>query len=311
MLKIIISSILLMVFQFSYAANSPVSYGYDKDHKQIYAKIGSDKKTLYFEENYTGNPIVMFSFFNGNPSIVLSGRSVNDYTAYATLNYINDTFSIDCIYIDMKSKENGISSKNGICGLGKKITDEYQDVIEGFVEDKGNRINNIDTSYVINGGTKKLPILIFRNNDNFLYQLYKNKNDFLNDKYSILSISNKTTCQSYEGTVWVVENFSNKVLPRVLNEITKNGVVFLEDAITNSHRPSEEGSCQKFQMFSVKSEKSFFYNENNEIKKPYLVHGDFVNLLNMSEGEKWCDISYLNKANKKVNGRVLCATLKL
>lgn len=307
MLKIIISSIFIMFFQFSYAAKSTVSYGYDKDNKQIYAKIGNDKKTLFFEENYTGNPIVMFSFFNGSPSIVLSGRSIDDYTAYATLNYINDTFSIDCIYVDMKNKENGISSKKGTCGLNKKMTGDYQDLIEGFVEDNK---NNININYILDGKAKTLPILISRVNDAYLYQLYKSKTDLLNDKYSIMSLSNKSGCQSYEGVIWTVDNTLNKGPTTVLKEIIKNGVVFLEDAIGNSDESSESDSCQLFQMFSVKTEKSFFYDDKNKIKKSYLVNGDLVTLLNMSQGDKWCGISYLNQANKKIVGNVLCTTLK-
>ncbi|WP_407261721.1 hypothetical protein [Klebsiella quasipneumoniae] len=94
-------------------ADGSVTYGYDQSNNLIYAKKDGRENVLKFNEDYTGNPSYLFDFFSGSPAIVVDSRSLHDSTVYATLKYDGNKFLIDCLYLNVKNKKNGILVKRG------------------------------------------------------------------------------------------------------------------------------------------------------------------------------------------------------
>ncbi|NPE63783.1 hypothetical protein HKX68_12860 [Dickeya dadantii] len=141
----------LLINSAAIADESNINYGYDKNKGEIYAVSGKEKGVLSFEESYTGNPAVSFGFFNNQPSIIVSARSLHDYTAYMTLQFKNGNFYADCLYVDIKSKQNGVASKEGLCGLNTPVSDDYIELVEKQINDVSNNIDTVDTSYFLNG----------------------------------------------------------------------------------------------------------------------------------------------------------------
>lgn len=83
----------------SLASESNIKYEYNKSSNEIYAESGSEKGSMKFEEDNTGNPSYSFDYFSGAPAIITDGRSLHDYTTYATLSYKNQNFYYEFLSI--------------------------------------------------------------------------------------------------------------------------------------------------------------------------------------------------------------------
>ncbi|EOJ6003262.1 hypothetical protein ACM36D_004183 [Cronobacter sakazakii] len=88
---------------------------------------------MKFFEGLTGNPSYSFGFFSKAPAMITDGRSLHEFTNHTTLIYKDDQFIIDCFYSNVKSKNNGLLVKEGVCGLGISQVERYSDLISDRV----------------------------------------------------------------------------------------------------------------------------------------------------------------------------------
>ncbi len=296
---------------YSYAttcAGKEIIYGYDKFNNEIYAQFGHEIKKMKFIIDYENNPSYSFDFFSGAPAIVSDGRSLHDFTAYATLEYKDNQFHIDCLYYNVKSKKNGILIKEGMCGLNTPVPQNYAEYIEGKITDIENNIDSYDTSLILNGKVKHISIIIYRDVDNVFYQVYDSKQSFLNDKYTILHMNNSRGCEVYVGNPWWVTDATIPLQFNIMTEDSKNGKI----TITNSSpKYSDRDMCSLYPAISVKLSKAFLYDSSLKMKKAYLIKNYKVNLISISDDGKWCRIEYINQKNKSVYGNMQCTNLNL
>lgn len=305
----IISLVVAIGFQsFMALANTEKSYGYDNINSEIYAKTDNYRKSIKFKEDDTGNHAYMFDFFSGNPAIIAVSQSLHDSTTYATLSIINDKFYIDCLYYDVKSKQNGLLVKEGVCGLKKNSPEKYSDYIDEKINNVELEMDAIDTTSILNGKANYLPIVIYRSKEKTLYKVYYNKQSFLDDHYSVLSTNYNGECKVYGNKPWVIYNSHNPMQADIKSEKIISGKIKLFNATPDISKSNE---CLLYPTISINSEKAFFYDDNLNIKKTHLIHGDKINLLSTSTDGKWCDIRYFNEKNKTLDGHVLCADLNL
>ncbi|NCH70815.1 hypothetical protein [Cronobacter dublinensis] len=287
-------------------ADGVVKYVYDKDSGQIYVKDKEKKKTLKFNEDYTGNPSYLFSYFSSAPAIISDGRSLHDFTVYATLKYSNNEFLIDCLYANVKSKLNGILVKEGVCDLGISQPEQYSSLINEKVNSIEGDMDTIDTSLILQGNKVFLPIIIYNSKSKLMYKLYENKDALLNDDYSIIALNSDGTCDVYQDSPWFIYYGSDVKHNEIMNEDNKGGVLKLKKMM-----PNELGSkkCSDFPLTSVKQPKAYFYDSLYKVKKSYLIKGDKVNILKISDDGKWCKIKYFSEKNKFTYGTLQCADL--
>jgi len=283
-----------------------VVFGYDKPNSQIYVKNGNEKATLNFEEDYTGNPAYAFDFFHGLPAIIADSRSLHDSTTYAVIGYREGKFSIDCLYYKVKSKQNGILIKEGVCDLNENNVGNYQDLIDEKINGVENDMDSVDTSLLLTGKVAYLSIVIYKNKGQAIYKIYKSKKSFLDDEYSIASMNNSGLCNVYENNPWVV--FGNASL---------GGAQILKDSgekerlIPATPSPNSSGMCSKYPAINVKVQKAFLYDSDKNVKKSYLVKGDDLNIRSVSNDGKWCQIKYINNKNKSIESTLQCQDLAI
>ncbi|EAN2267934.1 hypothetical protein D9943_06335, partial [Salmonella enterica] len=286
-----------------------ITYGYDKLSSEIYATNGDIKKTLKFKFDYTGNPSYSFDFFSNSPSIVADGRSLHDFTAYTTLKLNHSDFYFDCLYYDIKSKQNGMLVKEGVCGLNTVIPVNYAEYIEGKINDIEKDIDSLDTSLLVSGKIKYLPVVINHNANGLVYKIYESKDAFLNDNFSILVVKNNRDCEIFPDNPWIItENGKPFQEIEVKSELMRNGKLILINA---SPKYFGINKCLLFPAFSVNVNKAFFYDSSFNAKKSYLIRDDKINLTAISNDGKWCSVNYLNDKNKTVKGTMLCSQLNL
>lgn len=281
-----------------------VVFGYDKHNEQIYAKDGNERATLNFEEDYTGNPAYAFDFFHGLPAIIADGRSLHDSTTYAVLDYREGKFSIDCLYYKIKSKQNGLLIKEGVCGLNERDVGNYQDVIDEKINGVESDMDSIDTSSLLTGKVKYLPVVIYKNKERVLYKVYADKQSLLDDKYSVVSKNNSGLCEVYENNPWVIYDVNVVGDVLILKDPGEKAGVIQATPSANS-----ASVCSSYPVVSVKVSKAFLYNSNKNVKKAYLVKGDDLNVSYISEDGVWCEIKYINNKNKSIESTVRCQDL--
>lgn len=298
--------VLLSGFPAYCMADGVVKYGYDRDSGKIYVKDKEKKKTLKFDEDYTGNPSYLFGYFSSAPAIISDGRSLHDFTVYATLKYSNNEFVIDCLYANVKSKLNGILVKEGVCDLGISQPDQYSSLINEKVNSIEGDMDTIDTSLILQGNKSFLPVIIYNSESKLMYKLYESKDALLNDDYSIITLNSDGTCDAYQDSPWLIYYGSDVKHNEIMNEDNMGGVLKLKKMM-----PNELGSkkCSDFPLTSVKEPRSYFYDSLYKVKKSYLIKGDKVNLLKISDDGKWCKIKYFSERNKFTCGTLQCADL--
>ncbi|EPA9875109.1 hypothetical protein ACQ9PO_004258, partial [Cronobacter sakazakii] len=67
--------------------------------------------------------------------------------------------------------------------------------------------------------------------------------------------------------------------------------------------------CSTYPVTSVKQSKSYFYDSTHKVQKGYIIKGDRVNLLNISDDDKWCEVEYFSEKNKTFRGTIQCEDL--
>jgi hypothetical protein len=285
-----------------------VKYGYDKSAHEIYALVGNEKRTLSFEEDYTGNPSYSFDFFSGVPAIIMDSQSLHDSTVYATLNYDNNNFHIDCLYYNIKSKKNGVLTKEGKCGLNIPSPENYVDYIDQKVSDTENNMDSTDTSLLLKGKMSYLPIVVYKSKDTLLYKLYNNKQSMLDDKYSVISMDNNGNCDAYTNNPWLVFNIQTPQQVEIMSEKIVNGKIELTKATPTA---SDTNECILHPAIGVKSAKAYFYDDSYSAKKSYLIKNDKINLLSVSGDGKWCKARYISNKNSAHDNNMLCSDLSI
>ncbi|EMA4770471.1 hypothetical protein QMS92_16305 [Cronobacter sakazakii] len=303
-----ISIIMLYLISFSYCcmADEILEYGYDKAINEIYVKKDQKKIGVKFFEDLTGNPSYSFGFFSKAPAIITDGRSLHDFTNYTTLIYKVDQFIIDCFYSNVKSKRNGLLVKEGVCGLGISQVEGYSDLISERVNEVEDKMDSIDTSLILNDKKNFLAIIIYNSNSKLIYKLYESKGSLLSDNYSIVSLNINGSCEVYLNSPWVIYHKIGLGQIEIMKEVNSNG-----DLILNKLTPDDFHSkkCSTYPVTSVKQSKSYFYDSTHKVQKGYIIKGDRVNLLNISDDDKWCEVEYFSEKNKTFRGTIQCEDL--
>jgi len=281
-------------------------------YSKVEQKIKSNDKNsfIFFRERDEGNTSYFFDYFGGYPSIVHDNDSLDSYSTYLVIEKTQGGFEADCLYSDRKSGSNGLMAKDGRCGLGLKfknkttVTGEEGDtVIKNII----NASNKINISYFLNGKVKYLPIMIFQNKEEYAYQLYKSKEDLENGQYKIISCKNDSSdCDVYDNNTWVVVTNSPDPVVNfsILNKSDKDSSF---DKATPSSTMMKKSLNKPFE---VKSLKANLQSPLGVKLKSYLVKGDKVTLLRVSDNIK-CSIRYINQRNDILDGYISCADLNL
>ncbi|WP_253380297.1 hypothetical protein [unidentified bacterial endosymbiont] len=292
----------------SFAANDTGSkLSYDKGLQQI--KSDDGRSFLKFEERDEGNAAYYFDYFGGRSAVVHDSDSLDSYSVFSVIERDNINFRINCIYADFKSGNNGIVSKEGLCGLDKKIDNESSvsggegdDFINGII----NHNDKIQTSYFMNDKVKYLPIIIFQNEKRYAYKLYESKSDLENGNYKIISCENNSgTCELYGSDTWVV-----------IQNVPNPSIDFNVLMSLNGQSTFEKANAKKVNFvvgenspFEFKSSKVYFQTSAGKKRRSYLVKGDKITLLNL--GEDRCLIEYTNAKNKVIDGYISCQDLNV
>lgn len=297
---------LLISFSFFCMADNLIDYGYDKVTSEIYAKSESEKGVMRFVEDLTGNPSYSFVFFSKAPAILADGRSLHDFTIYTTLKYTDNKFIIDCIYSNIKSKKNGLLIKKGECGLAIAQAEKYSDVINDRIDELENDMDSIDTSLILNGKRKYLSVILYHSNSKLIFKLYDSKKSLLIDNYSIVSLNRRGVCEVYANSPWVVYGKVGSAQIEIMEEVNFNGSVILNKAMPDDYQSNK---CSTYPVTSVKQLKSYFYSPSHKARKSYLIKGDKVNLLKISDDDKWCEVEYFSEGNKSIRRTIHCEDL--
>ncbi|HCI6990151.1 TPA: hypothetical protein NPQ05_002611, partial [Klebsiella quasipneumoniae subsp. quasipneumoniae] len=250
----------------------------------------------------------LFDFFSGSPAIVVDSRSLHDSTVYATLKYDGSKFLIDCLYLNVKNKKNGILVKEGECNLDMSPVEGYADFIEKKVGKTKYDMDSIDTNLILNGKKSYLPIVIYNSKDELVYQFYGNKQALLDDNYSVIYLSENGRCKVFMNSPWIIYNKNDSGRVEIMSEEISDGKIELIKSVPNIE---DSNKCSVYPAISVIKPKSYFYDSSFKIKKSYLVKGDKVNLLSISADGKWCNARYINIKNIASDNIMLCADLSI
>lgn len=302
------ASIFFLVSSSSLSGQSG-SYKFDQNKMKLQYEFNGEISSIKFSEKGEGNSSYFYDLFNGRPSLVHDNQSLSSYSLYSTITFSDYSFINDCVYVKFKSGVNGIIGNRAMCGLDKKIkkdSSEIESSNDALVEKMIQNSNDIAPQYLLEGVTHYLPIIIYRSNNVYVYQLFKSKQDLLNGESSIVSCDTaEKICQEYSGNTWVVTNVKGGVTFQ--NSSGNNGVTTLQIA-----KPSATFiESDKHQPFKITTDKAYIYDSEFKANSSYLIKDDMINVLSVDGDRKWCGISYINKKGIAINGYLPCEDILL
>ncbi|WP_421217626.1 hypothetical protein [Aeromonas enteropelogenes] len=279
---------------------------YNKDDSEIYVIDGGEKKSFHFSELGSGNSERWFDYFDNKPTIVNDSNSLDSFSSYTTLMYHNGEFYIDCVYVDFKSNRNGLHDKTGFCGLRKKIDNRYDNVdsfILSFSDKVSNQIVAIDTSRLINDENNYISIVSYRDKKKTLNKIYESKAALVAGNYDYAVFSNNN-CELYKNSPWLIYSDNGNEVSLKTEQKGKNNIYLI------SAKPDVDNNnlCDDFKPITVGSERAYIY-KNGKRTISYLIYGDLINFLYGDENNHFCEVSYINNKNTKINGSLLCSDI--
>lgn len=288
-------------------ANAAIKYTYDESKSEIKANVDGDIKTIHFSEFSKSNFSGSFKFVGESPAIVYDNNSMMNYSTLVILKYKVNRFVIDCISLDVRSGYNGVYAKEGVCGLDKSVFGDfskYEDYIYSIVNQYLDRINLIDTTYYRENWVNKLPIILVRNKEHYIYKFYASVDDLLNGKYIIRECFGSEPCKDYKQQPWIITDSVNTVKVTLLDEQIVNNLYSLIPAVASAAMDNS-----KFTPFTIGADRAYFYSDDYQKRKAYLIKDDKVNLVSMTDDKAWCRVQYFNESNKSTVGNVRCEDL--
>ena len=285
---------------------------YSKEKRVIIYKSPTESASVPFRETESaGNSVYSFTHFGGFPAVAHDSNSLDSYTAYATLEYKEKKLYIGCVYVDFKSNQNGLSSKQGYCGLNTVLpdgVDSNESVIDNITEGLINNSDAIDTSILIKNKVMNLPVLLYRDKLRYIFRLY-NKDDLINGTNKLVSCSvSSSRCDVYDSNTWVIQTSSLEGVvdfKKIEHERNKKTLVAAKPQTTVDIK------LLQWKPLSVTSDKAYFYNSKRSKLKSYLIKYDKINLLSVSDDGNWCQIRYISDKNKAIDAGMLCSDLSI
>lgn len=314
MIKTILKSAVLITWggAGSCFAQGDSQFYYDKNKMEIIYKSLEITRSIKFTERDEGNSSYFFDFFGERAAIVHDSSSLDSYSSYSTLKVMNGDFYNDCIYLEYKSGTNGVFSRQGVCDINERVgTDavKVESISGEIINSLADKSNSIQTAYLMSGEVKYLPLLIFRSDENYIFQLYKSREDLVNGVYQIFSCrESDMLCDVYNKNTWVVFSKKNNkyVTLKYLDRINGKDILL---------KPNPESkinmSAFQFQPFKVTSAKAYLFTSELKQINSYLIKNDMINIISVSDGKKWCAIRYINKNNVSIDSNVKCADLSI
>lgn len=305
--KYFVKIILIFFFVFNSSAGAVVKYTYDKNSGNIKAEEAGSAHVINFNAINQSNFNGWVEFIGEKPAIVYDNNSVMNYSTYVMLGFNKDGFFIDCIYLDVRSGYNGVLSKEGVCGLSKPISGDfskYEEYVYSIVNTHLDKVNLIDTTPYRESWVNNLSIILMRSKEHYVYKFYTSKEDLLNGNYIIRECFENDKCRDYKNQPWIILDSQNVEKVTLLQDKIINDRLNLVSATSSV---AEKNS--NFTPFTISAERAFFYSDDYQKRKAYLIKNDKVNLVSMTEDKKWCRVQYINASNKSIEGNISCEEL--
>lgn len=288
-------------------ANATIKYTYDESKSEIRADVDGNIKKIYFSEFSKSNFSGSFKFVGESPAVVYDNNSMMNYSTQVILKYKKNEFVIDCVSLDIRSGYNGVYAKEGVCGLDKPVSGDfskYEDYVYSIVNQYLDRVNFIDTTYYRDELVNKLPIILVRNKEHYIYKFYASVDDLINGEYTIRECFKSDPCKDYKQQPWIITNSGDAGKVTLLQDkIVKNQYSLIpavaSAAVDNS----------KFTPFTIAADRVYFYSDDYQKRKAYLIKDDKVNLVSMTDDKVWCRVQYFNESNKSIVGNIRCEEL--
>jgi hypothetical protein len=82
--------------------------------------------------------------FNAGPALLYDVRAGAEFRAHYTLAVIKDKVSVDCVYLTVHSRQNGLYMNRAVCGLNKKLDKSYTDIVYEYATIWNKEIDRVD-----------------------------------------------------------------------------------------------------------------------------------------------------------------------
>ncbi len=82
--------------------------------------------------------------FNGRPALLYDVRAGAEFEAHYTLAVVKGKVSVDCVYVTVHSRQNGLYMNRAVCGLNKKLDKSYTDIVYEYATIWNKEIDRVD-----------------------------------------------------------------------------------------------------------------------------------------------------------------------
>lgn len=129
--------------------------------------------------------------FNNKPALYYSNTaSSTSFDIYYTLHGKNNEIYLDCIYADINSHINGLTTRKAVCGINEKLRDDVQDKVYAYTDKWIARADKENLTGLFENPESSIKVLIGKINDSFIYSSYTSLTDLLERSPTTLVVDN-------------------------------------------------------------------------------------------------------------------------
>ena len=175
---------------------------------------------------------------NSQPSLFSAAKGETYYTLVAQDNHIK----IDCLYSDLRSPENGIRIRRGICGLDQTLGSNYTESALEYTDEWQSEVSQLNTVPLLEHG-KPIEFVLNKDSEIEIRQRYSNISDLENSTPDSIVIISGTCYNLGKKNLYMVsqkQDTKAKIKPIVIEPV---GEEFIIRDLKDEIRSLNTASC--------------------------------------------------------------------
>lgn len=215
--SIVISTSYAREITLTYNKNGETTYIADLSSGTLSIKWDGQERKVNNIVGIEGQSSTTLLKFNDQPALHFSNTaSSTSFDIYYTLHKTNKTIYIDCIYADISSHINGVTTRKGVCKLNIELKENFQDMAYDYTDKWLATANTASLSSLFEPSEIPVKILLGEIQKSTIYSFYSSQTDALERSPSTIIVDSGKTLSLGKKRCFLIYKADNLNFPTSL-----------------------------------------------------------------------------------------------
>ncbi len=214
---IVISTSYAREITLTYNKNGETTYIADLSSGTLSVKWDEQERKINNIVGIKGQSYTTLLKLNDRPALHHSNAaSSTSFDIYYTLHKKDDAIYIDCIYADISSHINGVTTRKGVCELNVELKENFQDLAYTYTDKWLETANKANLSSLFESPETPVKISLGEIQKSTIYSFYSSQTDALERNPSTIIVDNGKTSSLGKKRCFLIYKADNLNLPTSL-----------------------------------------------------------------------------------------------